>query len=120
MSDAVRALLSELLDLAERDDEICARLRALVAEPEQGTATADGPRYLSVAEIVARSPLSETTVRRAITAGELPSSKRGGRRLVSLADFEQWAGSETKTRPDRRTRRGAGASYASLVRSRDR
>ncbi len=122
MSDAVRALLSELLDVAERDDDLRARLRALV-EPSHETPDSE-PRLLTIAEVVERSRLSESTVRRAVTAGKLRSTKLGARRLVSLDAFEAWADacSPEPVRPPRRRppRSRAGASFASLVRSRDR
>jgi excisionase family DNA binding protein len=119
VSDAVRALLSELLDLAEGDDEVRARLCALVEPSRQ--APESEPRFLTIAEVVERSRLSESTVRRAVTAGGLRSTKLGGRRLVSLDDFEDWTGTgttgATPARLGRPPRRG-GASFSSLVRSR--
>jgi excisionase family DNA binding protein len=118
MSTGVRLLLAELLDVAERDAELRARLRALVADDEP-RATADGPRFLSVADVVERSGLSEKTVRRAISAGELPASRVGRRLLVPVDDVETWVaptGRGRRRRPGR-SRPGAGRSYVATLRS---
>ena len=46
-------------------------------------------QYLRAAEIARHLGISERTVRRWIAAGELPSVKLGGSRLVAKADLER-------------------------------
>lgn len=123
MSDAVRLLLSELLDVAERDEELRARLRALVAD-ETPAPKEDGPHFLSVADVVERSGLSEKTVRRAIADGELPAAKVRHRLLVAADDLETWVETarprrRPRTASSRPPRRGAGRSFVATLRSRE-
>jgi excisionase family DNA binding protein len=119
---ALRLLLFELLDVAERDEEIGARLRALVAGSE-ATLGGDGPRFFSVADVVERSGLSDKTVRRAVAAGELPASKTRGRLLIGVDDFDAWTARAPSRKPRHDTthpRGRPGTPFAATLRSRGR
>jgi excisionase family DNA binding protein len=121
MSDTVRLLLAELLDVVERDEELRARLRALVAD-DGSRPSADGPLFFSVADVVERSGLSEKTVRRAIAEGELPASKVRHRLLVAADDLETWVragrGRRRRVSASRPSSPGAGRSFVATLRSR--
>lgn len=67
------------------------------------------PLFVSLAEAGIRCGLCERTIRRAISAGELPGFKFGKAVRVRLDDLDKWA--ESKAIPNARTvaKRGGAA-----------
>lgn len=62
--------------------------------------------YISVYDAAGRCSLHHLTIRRAISAGELPAYKFGRALRVKVPELDQWAAS--KAIPNARIRRKAG------------
>lgn len=76
-------------------------------------APVEPPDLVTLAAAAERLSLSDRTIRRAISAGELPGHKFGKAIRVSLAELDRWVASKvipharTVSKPARSPRRGA-------------
>lgn len=122
MSALGPALAATVLEEVERNPELLARLRALLVD-DRPAGDGDPQRRLSVADAAERSRLSESTIRRAVASGELPSALVGRRRLIAAGDLEGWISAGRASRPAARPARPArsrpdGQSFVVNLRSR--
>ena len=90
MSALGPALGEILLEEIKRNPELRAHLRAALLVDDRPAGDGDPWRHLSAAEAAERSGLSQSTIRRAVASGELPSCLVGRRRLIRADDLEGW------------------------------